>query len=232
MAIITSYTTIVVTSVVVILPVLYYAILPKPIPGIPYNHRARYLPLGDFPALARYLGKHHEPFTFFASQPQALSSPIVQLFLSPFTGRPTVIVSNYREAEDTLLRRGAEFDLSHSTSDVFGGIIPHATAGMVTTEQCKAQKRVAQEVMTPASLRDVVMPKVYDSGSNLIQLWKVKVDLANAKAFEAEEDLFRTVFDGVWHAVFGEDLGVVKKHIEFLTNPRKQASLYIVMIMT
>ena len=64
---------------------LYRIALPRPIPGIPYNKISASRLLGDLPDALDWHRRRSELFTFLAAQPVKLKSPIVQVFLRPFS---------------------------------------------------------------------------------------------------------------------------------------------------
>ena len=74
---------------------LYRAALPKPIPGIPYAQYSNRL-FGDVPDALKYHAKTSETVAFLASRCEELKSPIVQVFMRPFS-RPWVVLVDSRE---------------------------------------------------------------------------------------------------------------------------------------
>lgn len=63
---------------------LYRAILPRPIPGIPCDPISVKRILGDVPDAAKYIEENDEFFTFLAQKCQRLGSPVIQVFARPF----------------------------------------------------------------------------------------------------------------------------------------------------
>ncbi|OWP04689.1 hypothetical protein B2J93_5708 [Marssonina coronariae] len=106
------------SSITTALYVLYRYLLPKPIPGIPYNKRAIKSLLGDVLPMLKHIGETQELYTWITAQNVKLNSPIIQLFARPFS-KPWVIVTDWREAQDILLRRTKEFDRSNFFGDIF-----------------------------------------------------------------------------------------------------------------
>lgn len=102
---------------------LYVAILPRPIKGIPHNANTARQILGDVPNALAYQKKHQEMSGFLTEQLVRLQEPVIQLFLRPF-GKPWVVVSDFREAQDVLLRRSREFDRSDFFSNLFTATLP------------------------------------------------------------------------------------------------------------
>jgi hypothetical protein len=82
----------------------YRRLLPKPIPGIPYNKSAARSLLGDVPEMMSYISRTQEIWPWVADQTTKHQSPIVQVWGRPFS-KPWVVVSDHREAQDILLRR-------------------------------------------------------------------------------------------------------------------------------
>jgi hypothetical protein len=141
-----------------ILYAVYRAALPRPIPGIPYNKTAATSILGDMPEFLKYVkGNNGQALGWWSEQIAKHDSPICQLFLKPL-GRPIVIVSDFREAQDVLLRRHKEFDRSTVFDDVFSGVMPYHHIGQKTSEKVKAQKRLLADTMMPSFLNEVSAP--------------------------------------------------------------------------
>jgi hypothetical protein len=143
-----------------ILYIVYRAALPRPIPGIPYNKAAAKSILGDMPEFLRYVKDNNgQALGWWNEQIAKHDSPILQLFLKPL-GRPIVIVSDFREAQDVLLRRHKEFDRSTVFDDVFSGVMPHHHIGQKTSEKVKAQKRLLADTMMPSFLNEASTPEL------------------------------------------------------------------------
>ncbi|KLP16486.1 TRI13-cytochrome P450 [Fusarium fujikuroi] len=92
-------------------------LLPKPIPGIPYNKNAVKSFMGDIPEFRDAPNRRE----WWAQQPARHQSPIVQVFMRPF-GAPWVFVADYFEASDICMRRLKEFDRSDVTWEQFNGV--------------------------------------------------------------------------------------------------------------
>ena len=75
---------------------LYRAALPKPIPGIPCARYSINRLFGDVPDALKYHAKTSETVAFLASRCEELKSPIVQVFVRPFS-RPWVVLADSRE---------------------------------------------------------------------------------------------------------------------------------------
>ena len=76
-------------AVAILLFGLYRWLLPRPIPGIPYNEEAAKSIFGDIPALLAHVKKTKEAHDWLRLQTEKLQSPIVQVFATP-CGKPWV----------------------------------------------------------------------------------------------------------------------------------------------
>ncbi|KAF9870960.1 cytochrome p450 [Colletotrichum karsti] len=134
-----------------------------------------------------------------------MNSPIVQIFLRPFS-RPFIFIDDPRETEDILLRRTREFDRAPSTIAFFKPLVPEASMVKLTTPAFREQRRLWQDVMSPQFLRKVVAPNVHRCASELVELWSRKCQLATERPFEALDDLELAAFDSIWIAMLGTRL--------------------------
>jgi hypothetical protein len=76
---------------------IYRAAMPTPLPGIPYKKTSASRLFGDLPDMLSYMAKTRETVSFFASHCVELNSPITQIFIRPFLGKPWVIITDSRE---------------------------------------------------------------------------------------------------------------------------------------
>ena len=138
-----------------ILYFLYLRALPRPIPGIPYNSESASRLLGDLPnflALAKAGGRTRD---FWSNLARRHDSAITQFFMGPFT-KPNVVVSDFREIQDLLLRRSKEFDHGDFNNSMWGGVIPHHFICLNTRDPGFADaKRIQRDLMTPNFLHNV-----------------------------------------------------------------------------
>lgn len=185
---------------------LYLWLLPKPIPGIPYNSEATKNLLGDIPSLAKEVSKTHDVATWFLHQAQKSGSPLTQVFISPLGpfGQPTLLLCDFYEAQDISLHRGKEFGHSPQVSDIFWGIGYNHQIVMETGPEWKARRRLLQDLMTPSFLHNVTAPKLHASTMNLLKLWELKAELADGRPFAVGKDLFHAALDSVVTFAFGD----------------------------
>lgn len=126
-------------------------LLPKPIPGIPYNENAVKSFMGDIPEFRDAPNRRE----WWAQQPARHQSPIVQVFMRPF-GAPWVFVADYFEASDICMRRLKEFDRSDVTWEQFNGVVPgHHITLKSSDPKFKKNKELIRDLMAPTFLQQV-----------------------------------------------------------------------------
>jgi cytochrome P450 len=150
------------------------------------------------------MGKTKELYNWITSQNVKLQSPIIQLFARPFA-KPWIVIADFQEAQDIMLRRTKEFDRSNFFGDVFLGLLPENHVSMKTNETFKQHRRWLQDLMTPGFLYQVAAPQIYTAFVDLLKLWEEKSRLAKGRPFLASDDVRRAALDAVWASVFGTD---------------------------
>ncbi|KAF4820912.1 Cytochrome P450 monooxygenase TRI13 [Colletotrichum siamense] len=196
---------------------LYRRALPRPYIGIPYNEESAQRILGDLPGLLSHFKKTKEIASFSFQQCRNLDSPIVQIFLRPFS-RPFIFIDDPQETEDILLRRTREFDRAPSTIAFFEPLVPEASMVKLSNPAFKEQRRLWQDVMSPQFLRKVVAPNVHRCASELVELWSRKCALASEHPFKALDDLELAAFDSIWIAMLGTRLTGLRDEMKALEN--------------
>ncbi|ORY68347.1 cytochrome P450 [Pseudomassariella vexata] len=201
----------------VLLYLAYQWALPKPIPGIPYNEEAAGRIMGDMPSIVAYMKEHGRLRPWFAKQPVRHGSPLIQFWMTPFS-KPKLILSDYQEAQDILLRRSKEFDRSTRSIQVFLTIPDHHIAMASTDRRFKGNKELVRDLMTPKFLYDVSAPQIYSKTTALVELWTLKAELANGRPFDARRDIFDAAIDIINAATFAFDdsLCTVKHQLDYL----------------
>ncbi|KAL8840967.1 MAG: hypothetical protein Q9176_003539 [Flavoplaca citrina] len=181
---------------------LYKWLLPRPLPGIPYNAGAVKSLRGDQQALADYLSTGGEFSTWLGEQCLRMGSPVCQVFVQPFK-LPWILVADFHEAQDILMRR-PEFDKPQFLIDALQGLGDfHARYKM--GDAFKARRQLRQDLMAPKYLNNYIGPFLHSKARDLVKLFEVKTDLANGRPFSIREDYTRTVLDVMLHHTFGED---------------------------
>lgn len=191
-------------STAITICVLYWAALPKPIPGIPYRRDATRHIFGDIPAILKTTSNSDLTHVqWIQQQLQELDSPIIQIFLGPFS-RPVIVMADFRETQDVLMRR-KEWDRSDVLGNLFWGLIPDHHSQYKTDDVWKARRRLLQDLMSPAFLHNVAAPALYASALTLISLWDQKAAIAKKRPFSASGDIYRVALDAVHAFAFGEE---------------------------
>ncbi|KAJ4296102.1 hypothetical protein N0V88_004804 [Collariella sp. IMI 366227] len=162
-----------------------------------------------------------DPARHLFQQNRALNSPVVQVFLRPFS-KPTILIDDVREVKDILGRRTREFDRAPSTRNAFRPIIPHASLVKVTGAEFKNQRRFWEGVMGTAFLRRVTAPRIHRVAQDLVDLLRTKATIADGRPFSMFDDFDLAAFDIIWTVVFGTDLEATRKQH---TQTLKEAAL-------
>ncbi|KAF7193519.1 Cytochrome P450 monooxygenase [Pseudocercospora fuligena] len=195
---------------------LYRSLLPRPIPGIPYNKDAANSVLGDLPAVLQYQKETGEVFRLFQDFHRRLKSPIIQVFTKP-GGRPWVIVADSQEAYDIMSRRSTEFDRSKHFGDLFRAYTPYFTVGLPTNELWRHQRRLVSDTMAPSFIANTNAPAIYSAFAGLVALWRAKVKVAGHLSIDVEADIDLATLDAICAAAFGESPGCIKAQTKVVT---------------
>ncbi|KAK5127379.1 hypothetical protein LTR85_006718 [Meristemomyces frigidus] len=195
---------------------LYRATIPKPFPGIPYVAASARRAFGDMPDVLRYRAETSETISFLIKKCVELNSPIVQVFMKPFS-KPWVVIMDSQESQDIMARRTREFDRSDFFGDVLKASVPHNQVWMKTTEQWRSNRRLMADTMSPQFLQNVAGPQVHAQFCNLVDLWRTKASLAQGHPFAASLDIEAAMFDSIWAAAFGSSIGSTQTQIQLLS---------------
>ena len=167
---------------------LYRAALPCPISGIPYNKASVRSILGDIPAMLKHTQETSQVFDWLAAQCVKLNSPIIQVWARPL-GRPWVVVADFREGQDILMRRGKEFDRSRYFSELFIGVVPYHHITMPSNDIQRKQRRLLADTMSLNFLQDIAAPQIYAAAMDLLDVWRLKSALAEGHPWSAPRDI-------------------------------------------
>jgi len=193
--------------------------MPKPIPGIPYNFFARYLPWGDLITLGLYFFRTGEVFQWLSLPNLHHKSSLVQLFLPSFsTVRPTLILAELNAIEDIVARRIGEIDRADLMHTWFGLVAPKATIGLKSSSPSfKEQRRLWNVVVSPRFLDKVAAPSFLEAATHLADVWQKKAELLDlSRAFDAQDDIKSATLDGMWEMLVGSKLGLLAASMESL----------------
>lgn len=188
---------------VYILFLLYRFSLPNPFPNIPYNALSAHKLLGDVPAMSSHIAKEGGSFiTYLIETMKSLDAPLVQVFIKPL-GPPVLVLSNFREAHNLLVRR-KDFDRSNTLGDLVKGLAPDHHIHLKTNAAWKKQRQLTQDLMTPSFLHNVAAPSIFLNASALIDLWRVKSHIADGRPWSPFEDVNKVSLDALCSFTFGE----------------------------
>ena len=133
----------------------YRSALPKPIPGIPYDERAAKNLFGNLPETISYIKQNGVVMPWLTGQNAKHHAPLVQFFGLPFS-KPTLILSDFQESQDILLRRTKDFDRASRSIESFQGSMPNHHLSMKSADpRFKGNKELVRDLMSPGFLADV-----------------------------------------------------------------------------
>jgi len=104
---------------------------PRSFPGIPYNAASARRFWGDAAGLLEAVKVTQDPAKYIFQQNRILNSPVIQMFLAPFSN-PTIIIDDVREVKDILSNRTHEFDRAPRTQDAYRALLPHCSLVKLT----------------------------------------------------------------------------------------------------
>ncbi|TWU71301.1 hypothetical protein ED733_002374 [Metarhizium rileyi] len=200
---------------------VFRRVFPKPLPGIPYNKDIGIL--GDLPELhAALLEGSSRPWMWRMAKRH--NSPIVQMFFPPFQ-KPSVIIVDYHESYDIIVRRTKEFDRSTRSTEIFSTVVPDHHIAMKSSDQrFKRNKELVKDLMTPSFLSDVSAPAIYNKAKALIDLWEVKTEVGQGRPFAAFQDINEATVDIILAVSFGlEDThSIIRRQMKSLSAKAKR----------
>ena len=210
-----------------VLYVVYLRLLPRPLPGIPYNQHSAKRLFGDLPDYVASFRKHGEFYHWRHENAKKLGFPLYQFFLTPLS-KPLLVLEDPREVEDICLRRNKDFDRATFLSRVLGVVMPHSSIVKTTGDAWRAQRKPWLGVMAPGFLRRVVAPSLYEATLELTELWRIKAEAASVASggkdgrkggiVDIISDFDTAALDAIWVAILGEKLNGLRDQID-VTRP-------------
>ncbi|KAH0044361.1 cytochrome P450, partial [Aureobasidium melanogenum] len=189
---------------------IYRRALPQPLDGIPYHAASARKLFGDVPGMLSHIAQDEgTSITYLVNSIHQLEAPLVQVFIKPFS-KPLLILSDFQEAHDIMTRRTKEFDRSTSSGDLVRGLGPKHHIHLKTTPVWRAQRRLVQDLMTPAFLNEVASHAIHQNACVMVELWRVKSRLAAGRPWSASGDIDQVALDAVLSFAFGSSFG--EKH--------------------
>jgi cytochrome P450 len=198
--------------------VVYQKALPKPIPGIPCDEAASKHVLGSLPSIMAHIRQHGVVLPWIFGQNEKYRAPLIQWFPAPFT-KPTLVLCDFQEAQDVLLRRTKDFDRATVSGDAFRGIMTDFHLPMRSNDpKLKGNKELIRDLMSPTFLHEVSAPQIYSKTLDLIDLWSEKTRLAPGRPFEARQDIFDAALDIINAVTFtvSDDMSMTKQKTDHI----------------
>jgi hypothetical protein len=142
---------------------LYRLALPKPIPGIPYDEVEAKKLFGSLPSMISHFRQHGIVMPWLTGHNLKHNAPLVQFFGAPFS-QPTLVLSDFQESQDVLIRRTKEFERADKTIESFEGIMgQHQIAMKSTDARFKGNRELVRDLMSPNFLHEVSIENIVRS---------------------------------------------------------------------
>ena len=147
--------------------------------------------------------------------------------MEPFR-KPWVVIVDYATARDILVRRTPrETDSGIFFGQLLREIMPHHYALMESSQNFRERRRLLEPIVSSSFLNTVAAVVFVHCTESLISLWNKKCDLADGRAFNAEEDLQVYLTDAMVKMMLGQDIGglsVRQQRLYSLDVPRRPES--------
>lgn len=183
---------------------------PRPVGGIPYNAASAGRFWGDAAGLLEAIKITQDPAKYIFQQNRNLNSPVIQMFLAPFS-KPTIIIDDVREVKDILSNRTHQFDRAPRTQDAYRALLPHCSLVKLTGPAFKEQRKFWEGVTGTPFLRRVAEPKMYRCALELIELLRAQAKMAGGRPFPCFEDFDVAAFELIYEVVFGAPGEAIKR---------------------
>jgi hypothetical protein len=87
------------------------------------------------------------------------------------------------------------------------------------------QRKLIQDLMTPAFLNEVAAPQLHHNFMDLVNLWSEKMRLSEGRPFPVKHDIYGTALEAIWGALFGIEgiATVTRNNIDFLSTKKNLA---------
>ncbi|KAJ5197412.1 hypothetical protein N7449_007891 [Penicillium cf. viridicatum] len=187
------------TVLVTSLYALYRWLLPKPLPGIPFNQKSAQSIWGDVvelrddpSGLAKWCSKQLENH----------GSPICQALMGPLS-KPVVLVADVGNAREMLMGR-SDFDRSAYIIDRFP-LFGDFHLNMKTGDDWRQSRNWLKDLLAPQYLHNVAGPAIHSSVLKLIELWEYKSRVGDGRVFSMVSDLKTLALDVIVAFHFGSD---------------------------
>ncbi|KAK4643183.1 hypothetical protein QC761_403810 [Podospora bellae-mahoneyi] len=199
---------------------LYQWLLPKPLPGIPFNMEATKSLFGDAPAMSREISVTGEFSMWLAHQVERMGEPICQVFIRPFS-KPWILVGDFHEAQDILMRR-TEFEKPQFLIDGLLALGDWNARYKTNDPTFRARRHLKQDLMAPNFLNSFMGPFLHSEGLKLVKLFEAKMKLADGRPFSVRSDYYHAALDTMVHYAFGGNIpdSATDPQLETISNIR------------
>ncbi|KAH7334113.1 cytochrome P450 [Rhizoctonia solani] len=201
----------------VLVGMTYSWLLPKPLANIPHNPVTSIW--GDLPAIAKAKKGGRRPFMDSVCDVISMRDRIVQILI----GRHIlVIISDIKETE-RLMFDSRVTELPKRINQAFGIVLPNGQLAMRTDDKWKRHRRLAGPSMSRRYL-ERMSTRISTSANNLAKLWKAKMNIAGACAFDACLDIQLATMDNIVGLTTGAPLGCIEATLAALTTGHIQST--------
>lgn len=115
-----------------------------------------------------------------------------------------MVVTDPFESQDILLRRIKDFDRSEFFGELINGILPEQHIQFISTDpRFKNNRNLINHLMAPSFIKEISAPEVYKSANTLVNLWKLKCNMAKSRTFSAHQDITFATLDSIFASSFG-----------------------------
>lgn len=111
--------------------------------------------MGDIPHFIALEKAGKRPRDFWVNLARRQNAPVTQYFAGPFV-KPAVVVADFREAQDLLLRRAKMTDRGVMNNGLWSGAIPNHFIAMNSRDpRFNESRHLTKDLMTPSFLHSV-----------------------------------------------------------------------------
>ncbi|KAF8608400.1 cytochrome P450 [Ceratobasidium sp. AG-I] len=197
-------------SLAVVVPMIYYWLLPKPLPNIPHNPITSLL--GDIPDITRALQDNEQGIMDYFSNHVKKHGPLSQMCI----GNQIMVLLTDRSEVDRLVLHGRNVDFSKFNRSVFAVLVPAGMMSIPADHTWKRHRRIAGPSMHRRYLSRMAI-HVSAGANGLVNLWKRKLQLAKGHTFEAGYDIQLATMDSMADIIIGVSLGCTEKALTSLS---------------
>ncbi|QRV81352.1 cytochrome P450 family protein [Ceratobasidium sp. AG-Ba] len=184
--------------------VIYQCLKPRPLRDFPHNPITNIL--GDIPELVRLIKNEHICVLDYLELLVKRHGPVVQMCMG---NKVTLLIADQDEIE-RLYVRGKSVDTSQDLISAFQPIIPTGQNALISNDMWKRHRRI----MGPSMHRRYLSRMAHHfsaSANQLVELWSLKLNLADGKSFEAASDIKLATMDSISSFITGQSFGCLAR---------------------